>query len=201
MAINSLGSQNTQTIGSRTWLAVKGKAADAVCRDLELRAGMAISRPRRFALEGAASDAGWYLIVADKWDHRLIQEPVLTKLSAGCEVLTCSVDEGNLSSRAAGWRDGRRVWSVSYEGEDMPGEVLAQGDLPLTFELISRDLTNKSKAPDAGDLQLDPLFEIPIELVHNAVGYRPDEPSRAFDGRFVVLDPVNPTLMQRLFGG
>ena len=201
MALNSLGSQNTQIIGSRTWLAVRGKAADAVCRDLELRAGMAATKPRGFALVGAAADAGWYLIVAAGWDHRLIQEPVLTKLSAGCEVLTCSVDEGNLSSRATGWRDGRRVWSVSYEGEDMPGEVLAEGDLPLPFELISRDLTAKSKAPDAGDLLLDPLFEIPIELVHNAVGYRPDEPSRAFDGRFVVLDAVNPTWRQRLFGG
>ena len=68
-------------------------------------------------------------------------------------------------------------------------------------QTISRDLTNKSKAPDAADLPLDPLFEIPIELVHNAVGYRPDQPSHAFDGRFVVLDPINPTLMQRLFGG
>ena len=201
MAVNSLGSQNTQTIGSRTWLAVRGKAAEAVCRDLELRAGMSVSKPRGFALVGAASDAGWYLIVAARWDHRFIQEPVLTKLSAGCEVLTCTVDEGNLSSRAAGWRDGRRVWSVSYEGEDVPGEVLAQGDLPLPFELINRDFTAKSKAPDAGDLLLDPLFEIPIELVHNAVGYRPDEPSRAFDGRFVILDPIKPTLMQRLFGG
>ena len=201
MALNSLGSQNTQTIGSRTWLAVKGKAADAVCRDLDLRPGMAVTRPRRFALEGAASEAGWYLIVAAGWDHRLIQEPVLEKLSAGCEVLTCTVDEGNLSSRAAGWRDRRRVWSVSYEGEDVPGEVLAEGDLPLTFEIISRDLTNKSKAEDAGDLLLDPLFEIPIELVHNAVGYRFDEPSHAFDGRFVLLEAINPTLMQRLFGG
>ena len=180
---------------------MKGKAADAVCRDLELRPGMAITRPRRFALEGATSDAGWYLIVADGWDHRLIQEPVLTKLSAGCEVLTCSVDEGNISSRATGWRDGRRLWSVSYEGEETPGEVFTEGDLPVTFELISRDLTNKSKVEDACDLPLDPLFEIPIELVHNAAGYRPDEPSRAFDGRFVILDAINPTLMQRLFGG
>ena len=201
MALNSLGSRNTQIIGSRTWLAVKGKAADAVCRDLELRAGMAVTRPRRFALEGAASDAGWYLIVADGWNHRLVQEPVLTRLSAGCEVLTCSVDEGNLSSAATGWRDGRRLWSVSYEGEDTPAEVAVEGDLPVTFAIIRQEQTAKSHAEDAGDLLLDPLFEIPIELVRNAVGYRPDEPSRAFDGRFTVLEAINPTFMQRLFGG
>ena len=115
-----------ESLHSRTWLAVKGKAADAICNDLGLRAGMAVTRPRRFALEGAASDAGWYLIVADGRDHRLIQAPVLTRLSAGCGVLTCTVEERNLSSAAAGWRDGRRLWSVTYEGEDSPGEVVAR---------------------------------------------------------------------------
>ena len=68
--------------------------------------------------------------------------------------------------------------AVLRDGEEAPAEVVAEGDL-----------------------HLDPLFEIPIELVRNAVGYRPDEPSRAFDGRFVILDAINPTLKQRLFGG
>lgn len=190
-----------ESLHSRTWLAVKGKAADTVCDDLGLRAGMAVTRPRRFALEGAASDAGWYLIVADGRDHRLIQAPVLTRLSAGCEVLTCTVEERNLSSAAAGWRDGRRLWSVTYEGEDSPGEVVAEGELPVTFAIIRQELTAKSQAEDAGDLLLDPLFEIPIEAVRNAVGYRPDEPSPAFDGRFVLLEAIDPTVMQRLFGG
>ena len=162
---------------------------------------MAVTRPRRFALEGAASDAGWYLIVADGRDHRLIQAPVLTRLSAGCGVLTCTVEERNLSSAAAGWRDGRRLWSVTYEGEDSPGEVVAEGELPVTFAIIGQELTARSQAEDAGDLLLDPLFEIPIEAVRNAVGYRPDEPSPAFDGRFVLLEAIDPTVMQRLFGG
>jgi hypothetical protein len=190
-----------QSLHARTWLAVRGKSADSVCSDLGLRAGMAVTRPRRFALEGAMSDAGWYLIVADGYDHRLIQEPVLTKLSAGCEVLTCTVEERNLSSAATGWRDGRRLWSVSYEGEERPGDVVAEGDLPVTFPLIRQDLTAKSQAEDAGDLLLDPLFEIPIETVRNAVGYRADEPSPAFDGRFVMLEAISPTILQRLFGG
>lgn len=194
-------SPHTRSLDTITWLAVRGKAAEAVCSDLDLHAGMAITRPRRFPLEGARSDAGWYLIVADGRDHRLIQAPVLTLLSAGCEVLTCTVDEGNLSSAATGWRDGRRLWSVTYEGEESPGDVVAEGDLPVTFAIIRQELTVKSKAEDAGDLLLDPLFEIPIEAVRNAVGYRPDEPSPAFDGRFVVLDAIHPTIMQRLFGG
>jgi hypothetical protein len=103
-----------ESLHARSWLAVRGKSADAVRNELGLRAGMAVTRPRRFALEGAGSDAGWYLIVGDGRDHRLIQEPVLTKLSQGCEVLTCTVEEPNLSSAATGWRDGRKLWSVAY---------------------------------------------------------------------------------------
>ena len=79
--------------------------------------------------------------------------------------------------------------------------MLAEGELPLTVTMIRQDLIAKSQSEDAGDLLLDPLFEIPIEAVRSAVGYRPDEPSPAFDGRFVLLEAKDPTIMQRLFGG
>ena len=186
-------------LDSKSWLAVKGKAADTVCHDLGLRAGMALTRPGGFAITGAASEMGWYLIVATGFDHRLIQPEVLTGLSAGCEVLTCTVAVGNLSSRASSWRDGRKCWSVTYEGEDS-GDVVVDGELPVTADMILRDYLARSQAPDAGDLLLDPLFEIAIEIVRSSIAYRPDEPSPAFDGRWVVLDAANGTFMKRLFG-
>jgi hypothetical protein len=182
-------------LDSKSWLAVKGKAVEAVYRDLGIRAGMAIRTSGAFALEGAASDAGWYLMVATGFDHRLIQAPVLARLSVECELLTCTVDVRNLSSRAAGWRDGAKIWSVTYEGEDSPDVVVA-GDLPVTFDMIRRDYVARSQASDAGDLLLDPLFEIAIEIVRHAGGYRPDEPSTAFDGRWMALDSVDKTFNQ-----
>ena len=147
------------------------------------------------------SDAGWYLIVADGREHRLVQPQVLARLSAGWEVLTCSVDERNLSSTASGWKHGHQVWSVTYEGEDAPGEVVVDGVPPESFAAIREAFTARAQADDAGDLLLDPLFEISIEVVRQIVGYRPDEPSPAFEGRFVLLEAVDPTIMQRLFGG
>jgi hypothetical protein len=199
--LSAMGGSNLQSLNARTWLAVKGKSPEVILSDLDLRAGMAVTPPRHFPIEGAQSNAGWYLIVAEGWNDRLIQESVLRKVSAGCEVLACTVEERNLSSAASGWQDGRRLWSMGYEGEDRPGDVLVEGDLPLTVTMIRQDLTAKSQAGDAGDLLLDPLFEIPIEAVRQAVGYRPDEPSPAFDGRFVLLVAINPTIAQRLFGG
>jgi hypothetical protein len=66
---------------------------------------------------GAPARRGLVSIVGDGRDHRLIQEPVLTKLSAGREVLTCTVE--NATSPApprAGRTDAG--WSVTYESED-----------------------------------------------------------------------------------
>ena len=189
------------SLENRSWLAVLGKPEAAICASLGLKTGMAATRRNSFPLMGAASEAGWYLIIAEGRDHRLIQEPALAALSTGCEVLTCTVQESFLSSAATGWRDGRKRWSVSYEGDDSPGDVVVEGDVPVTFALIRQNLRAKAQAEDAGDLLLDPLFEIPIEAVRNAVGYRPDEPSPAFDGRFVLLEALDPTLMQRLWGG
>ena len=105
-----------------------------------------------------------------------------------------------MSSRAASWRDGAKAWSVNYEGEESP-EVVVNGDLPVTFDMIRRDYIARSQTPDAGDLLLDPLFEIAIEIVRNPVAYRPDEPNPAFDGRWVALDSIDKTFKQHLFGG
>lgn len=187
---------------SLSWLAVKGKAREAACVDLGLRVGMASRHATHyFPIEGAVADSGWFLIVADGHNHRLLEGDVLATLSQGCEVLTCTVQESFLYSKATGWRDGQRVWSVTYEGEDQPGDVVAEGTLPVTFAILHQDLLAQSKADDAGDLLLDPLFEIPIEAVRQAVGYRPDKPRPAFEGRFARLEAVNPTVYQRLFGG
>ena len=72
---------------------------------------------------------------------------MLAKVSVDCEVLACTVEERNLYSVATGWQDGRRIWSVTYDGEEIPNEIAAEGDLPFAFEGIRRDYTAKSKAP------------------------------------------------------
>jgi hypothetical protein len=185
---------------SRSWLGVKGKPLEVVCVELDLHLGMVSTQHMYFPLEGARSDAGWSLIVGAGFDHRLIQPPLMVKLSQGCEVLTCTCDERNLSSAATAWRHGAQEWSITYNGEDSP-EVVVTGALPPGVLLLQRELIEKSKAEDAGDLLLDPLFEIAIEAVRHFIGYRPDSQGPEFEGRFHALKANHPTLGQRLFGG
>jgi hypothetical protein len=155
-----------------------------------------------FQIVGATSDAGWYLIVARGREHRLIQDPAVQPLSVGCEVLTCTAEEQTICSAAADWRDGRRVWSVSYDGEDAASDTVVHGDLPLSASIIRDEFAVKARAEDAGDALVDPMFEIPIEIVRSVTGYKPGAANPAFAGRFTLLEGLDtPWWKRMIFGG
>jgi hypothetical protein len=187
----------------RSWFAVKGKAPDAIHGELRLKPSRVPGDDNlTFQIVGALSDAGWYLIVAEGREHRLIRDAVIQPLSAGCEIITCRDDEQNIFSAAAGWRDGRRVWAVSYDGEEAATDVVEEGDLPVTYPSIRDKYKAEAQAEDAGDALVDPMYEIPIELVHNLTGYRPRQESPAYKGRFVLLEGTDTHWLKRaIFGG
>jgi hypothetical protein len=171
---------------------VRGKPPEAIHAELRLRVGSVPGDDNlTFQIVGAGSDAGWYLIVANGREHRLIRETAVKPLSTGCEVVTCTADEQNTFSEAADWRDGQRVWSVSYDGEEGPADVVVSGEPPFEFSLIRDRYTAEAQAPDAGDALIDPMFEIPVELVHGVIGYKPRASSPAFHGRFVLLEGMD----------
>lgn len=184
----------------RSWLAVKGKSPDAVQSELHLRVSSLSGDDKlKFKIVGASSDAGWYLIVARGREHQLVSELVLKPLSTGCEVLTCTIDEQNNFSSATGWRDGCRVWSISYNAEEGAADIIAEGDLPISFSTISQRYKAEAKAEDAGDALVDPMFEIAIEVVHSIIGYRPADSSPQFVGRFMLLESTDESWFQRNF--
>ena len=176
---------------SLSWLATRGKPAAAVLAQLELRATGVPGLEGESPLVGAASDAGWYLIVADGAENRFITPPVLARLSRGCEVLTCTVEEHVMFSQATGWRDGRELWTVTHEGEDGPAGLDESGALPPEYRAIRDALMAQQAAEGGADADVDFLFDIPVTLVQRFIEYKHDEPSPAFENRFEVLEPAD----------
>jgi hypothetical protein len=184
--------QTRETAAPRSWLAIRGKAAAAIHTELRLRQSRVPGDDvLSFQIVGAGSDAGWYLIVVRGRDHRLVKDMVIEPLSLGCEVMTCRTEEEAIYSAAAAWRNGRREWSVSYDGEEAATDVVVEGDLPFAFAAIRAAFTAQAQAPDAEDALVDPMYEIPIETVHSVVGYKPRAKSPAFAGRFAILEGLD----------
>ncbi len=187
---------------SLSWLATKSKSAEAVLSELELRSTGKRGEVARSPLVGASSDAGWFLIIASRCEHRIISGPVVERLSAGCEVLTCTVEEHAMFSEARGWRDGHRLWSVTHRGDnDATKKIVSEeGTFPSEYSSIRERLFRQQEAENAGDAEVDFLFEIPVVLVQTFTGYKHDEVSPAFEAHgFKLLESTKKSLLQRLF--
>lgn len=192
---------------SLSWLAVKGKASETVLSELDFRATGAEGLEGESPAVGGMTPTGWYLIVLDGAEHQLIGASTLERLSQGCEVLTCTVEEHVMFSQAAGWRDGREEWRVTHRGEDGPVGLEVEGMVPAQLHAIRDDLTAKQDAEGGANAGVDYLFDIPVVLVQVFTGFKhdeaaPDEEPLAFE----VLEPtqdaasVRQSWFQRLLG-
>src|SRR5262245_54097091 len=119
-----------------SWLAIKGKAPATILDALHLRATGHREEICKSRLVSASSAAGWYLIIAQGAEHRLISDSVIEQSSRGGEAVTCTLEEHVMFSEACGWRDGQRIWLVTHEGEHGPKDVTASGSLPHNYLAI-----------------------------------------------------------------
>src|SRR5436190_9557596 len=121
---------------SQSWLAVRGKPPAAVLETLGLRGTGAREEIAESSIVGAELPTSWYLVVAGRSGHRLMRDQTLQWLSAGCEVVTGDVEEHVMVSVATGWKDGRRVWSVTHDAQRDMEHLQTEGELPAAFTSI-----------------------------------------------------------------
>jgi hypothetical protein len=151
--------------------------------ELGLRAAGRHERYPESLLTGAALADGWYLLVEN---HRLknqyVRDSVLAHLSAGCEVITCTVEEHVMCCEVAGWNNGLKTWSVIHEAEKGDKDLRTEGDMPTVFAAIRDRLIREQ------DEEVDYFFEIPVELAESLTGYRHDAAlSESDDDEFEVF--------------
>jgi len=171
---------------SLSWFAVRGKTPEAVLQDLGLRNVGKEHRKTRFC--GGALPSGWYLVIHGR--HEFTNDEV-RRLSLGCEVIACFVEEHVMFSSAAGWKDGEQMWSVAHDAQEGDGHLEVQGKPPTGFAAICDCLTKQQQEDGGADF----IFDIPIALAAELTGYRHDgRPGITFDNF------VKPTFFQRMFG-
>lgn len=198
---------------SLSWLAVKGKPAQAIRDELGFRPTGEREEFPESELSAAEMPNGWYVIVSDHTEQ-VVSDEALQKLSAsGCELVTCFVEEHVMVSNAAGWKYGRRIWSISHESPKGKRHLDVQGEPPPEFPTIRDTWLAKTKPG------VDYIFEIPVETAGSVAGYRHDRdapgtrPQGISGDVFEVLEHVTPlkpsvqrpplqkvSFLRRLFG-
>jgi hypothetical protein len=195
---------------SQSWLAVKGNQPAAVLETLGLRGTGTREEIAESPIVGAELPSGWFLVVAGCSGHRLMRDPILQRLSAGCEVITGDVEEHVMVSVASGWKDGRKVWSVRHDAQRDMEHLQTEGELPAAFTSIRDRLRSEQQAAGGGKADVDYIFAVPVELAQALTGYRHDAhiPGAGTDPFEVLVEtPASaeatterPSFLKRLFG-
>jgi hypothetical protein len=171
---------------SLSWFAFRGKTPEAVLREFGLKNVGKDYRKTPFC--GGALPSGWYLLIRGR--HEFTNDEV-RRLSRGCEVVACFVEEHVGVSRAAMWKDAEQVWSVTHDAQEGDEHLHVEGQPPTALSSIRERLTRQQE--EEGDC--DFIFGIPVDLAKEITGYSHDErPKVTFDNF------VKPTFLQKLFG-
>ena len=114
-------------------------------------------------------------------------------------------------SVATGWKDGRRVWSVTHDAQRDMEHLQTEGELPAAFTSIRDRLRSEQQRAGGSKADVDYIFDVPVELAQLLTGYRHDADIPGADAElFEVLVETSstesastrrPSLLKRLFGG
>lgn len=153
------------------WLAMKDASADQACRALGLdRCGGEFDFPET-ELSGAALPAGWYLVVAGSEMFDFFMDFSLEALSESHDLLTVDVEEHAMYHKAAYWRGGARLWTVTHDGEEGVYHLEAEGELPADFDSLQAEYVRQQDEAGGENADVDHLCEVPLELARRITGF------------------------------
>jgi len=160
---------------SVAWIAVQTTDHTALFTEAGIRSTNEPDEAFESPIAGAALTNGWYLLVGQGCNHRLIGRALLSSLSARWPCVACSVEEHVMVSSASLWNAGHEVWSVSHDAQRGRFDLTAAGNLPAAFDELRRRTIREQEAEGGEKAGVDVIFEIPLLLAKEITGFKHDE--------------------------
>jgi hypothetical protein len=158
-----------------SWMALKGKAKSNVLASLELHDTGQPDDANESPVSGAEFPNGWYVLFLNDYSHPLVEPSSVERLSHGCEIIVCLVEEHVMASSAAMYQNGRRTWEIMHQGDgDNVYDLTVEGTPPHTYEALRQRLTKQQQDEGGRAAEVDYIFDIPLELAFEICGYRHD---------------------------
>jgi hypothetical protein len=175
---------------SLSFLAIKGAAPADIHRALGVTDTGVASPEFEYPIppvRGAALPNGWYLVLLNEVSHRFMSDEILGRLSQGCEVVGCQIEEHAMYSSCFGFRDGAMRWEVEHDSNEGNDHLKVSGEPPAAFGEISARLRREQAQHKPGAVGVDYIIDIPLELAASCCGYRHDMPADWGEPAFTVL--------------
>jgi hypothetical protein len=185
---------------SATWVAVKGKDPSVVLSEFGLEpTGEIDELPLESPIAGVTLPGGWYILILDRYGHRLARDEIIERVSRDCDAFVVCEEEHVMASGAAHWTDGQQLWRVAHDpsGEDVYNLDVA-GTAPEEFDVLRREkFAAQEREPQDPKLPVDHVYDVPLELAGAATGFSLLETEP--EGGFSVLAEVSPPEKRRVW--
>jgi hypothetical protein len=170
-----------------SWLAVKDAASELLLQNLGLTPTGEMADYGEALFTGRALPTGWFILFINQCEHDFMQPKTLASISAGGDVIACSIEEHVMWSTAEHWQNGAQTWRIEHDAQKSMCHIGASGLLPDGYSLIEQEFTELQKQAGGEDSDTDYFFEIPLQTAKGIVGFKHDEPGGAADATFIVF--------------
>jgi hypothetical protein len=162
-----------------SWLAVKNQERTAILSSFGLHATNGTHERPKGLISGTSLPNGYYVLFLEDCFHPFVTLEVLSRVSCGCEIVGCQVDERIMASASFCWRNGERVWNVTHEADKGVRNLEVVGTPPEIFEHLkaeAKKLQDKERKIPFLPLpwEIDHFFSVPVDLSAAVVGYEHD---------------------------
>lgn len=160
---------------SVSWLAIQGKSKPDVLAELGLSDTNEVDEANESSVSGAELPDGWYILFFNDVVHPFVEPKALARLSEGCIAVACQVEEHVMASSAYAYQKGTELWSVTHESELGARHLIERGRFPEVYSDTKAELTEAQDVEDREDQDVDYIWDIPVTLAYEVVGYRHDK--------------------------
>jgi hypothetical protein len=172
---------------SVAWLAVETEDSPALFEAAQVEPNEGLDSHSQGSISGGRLKGGWFLLLGQGCDHRVVAPELLAALSQHFACVACSVEEHVMFSSAAYWKAGREIWSLTHDAQKGKYDLAVEGELPASFEELRRRVFQEQETEDTGQATVDYVFELPLLLAKELTGFKHDDDPR---GRFEVAPVV-----------
>ena len=158
---------------SISWLAVQTEKHDELFRLAEVCPTDEKDVYFESNISGASLKRGWFLLVEQRYDNRLIQTELLMNVSKLGATVACSIEEHVMYSSASLWNAGNESWSVWHNLQNNGiCDLEYRGKTPDSLESLRNEIFKKQDEEGGEKAHVDLVFDIPLLLAAELTGFK-----------------------------
>jgi hypothetical protein len=180
------------------WIGVQGMDRDRILEAVDL---IEAQPGKRLKATMWSLANGWTFVLT--YDFGFPAPERMAALSAAGKAVALSADDRPMFSVVRGYEHGKAVFAIEHDGGQQGSRHIAvAGAPPPEWPAIFERLSKEQDKEDAGDDEVDFLFDAPLELAKAFCGFRHDEvwPKGQEPVETPLCEKRSTGLMGRLFG-